>query len=655
MQPSHERSPAENLTGTKARETENRIKTSREDQETTVPLSVPVAFKTFQLTDDIFSQLETLVSNGQFLDGLVIDVMQLGFSIRLDVMVRLSQYAERLLTERGVLLLIKSDGAIALVKEEPGRGLSYQFYQNPLDIFVRYPRLAEHVCSTIPGLERRRLSAGSPLANHILHTSIPVLTPRGLRSKNEMPELPAKLQWLLQMVNDYTPVEVIAWQMEQSYSVAADETLRWLQECERERLIYPLFSRLQFLSTCYRKQQTFRLGRYMVAAGILTENQLKDLLEQQVEQGHGRAEKLYLGLLAIKAGYINTRELEILLADQYLYGGYKEISGEGAVGALQYVETMRESMLGTLGAIETPGLLQSIAQAKKTGLLSMEDRGRSALVAFQGGKLTHARLGKLLGTHAVMEVIISWKEGIFIFRDQAKSNDLDESCQVARQLDRLLMDVALAEDQINQIVAILPSGRNTILEQVFNFEAAWNALIRTPLKYFDDTPVAPTELQMLYRLASSFDGLSTVDEVCHHMDEFPSHILLRGTYLLLESGLLTVQQASFFRILSLFQTVVNQVQKSVSPTDNLALLQKSLYYVHGDSSIASRFKINEQTVRIGIDLNEVRKVGIPVSTIISDLKRWMQAYTAYCKKMIGPAPVDAIVNAALSAHPEERQ
>jgi hypothetical protein len=655
MQHSHERAASEDLTGSKRRQDE-RVQRTHEEQEPTVPLSVPVVFKTLVLSDDIFAQLETLVINGQYFDGIVIDVTQLGFSIRVDVMVKLGQYAERLLMEQGVLLMIKADAAIALVKEEPGRGLSYNYFANPLDLFVRYPRLAEHVSTSIPSLdwERRRLSAGSPLTNHILYSSVPVLTPRGQRCKNEMPELTPKLQWVMQLINDYTSVEVLSWQMEKSYNMAADETLRWLQECERERLIYPLFTRLQFLANCYRKQQTFRLGRYMVAASIVTENQLKDLLEQQVEQGHGRAEKLYLGLLAIKAGYINTRELEILLADQYLYGGYKEIKGEGASGALQYVETMRESMLGTLGAIETPGLLQSISSAKKTGLLSMEDRGRSALISFEGGKLTHARLNKLLGINAVMEVIISWKEGIFIFRDGAKSPDLDDSCVVAKQLDRMLMDVALAEDQINQILSILPSGRNTILEQAFNFEAAWNSMIRTPLKYFDDTPVAPADLQMLYRLAASFDGLLTIDEVCRQLDSYPTHVLLRGGYLLLESGLLTVQQASFFRILSLFQTVVTQIQKHVSPTDNLALLQKSLYYVHGDSAIAGRFKINEQTLRIGIDLHEVRKVGIPVSTIISDLKRWMQSYTAYCKKLIGAPQVDAILQTALSAHPEEK-
>lgn len=619
-----------------------------------MPLSAPESFRTFVLNDKTFSELDELVSNGQYFDGLVMDLSQTGFAVRLDTTVALSLYAERLLTERGVLLLIKNDGAISFVKEEPGRGLTFNVHQNPMEIFVRYPRLADHVCANIPGMERRRLSTGSPLDNHILRTSMPILTPKGARAKSEMGDLPPKHQWLLQQIDDYTPVESIAWRMEQSYSVPADETLRLLQEVEHDRLIYPLFPRLQFLSNCYRKQYTFRLGRYMVAAGIVTEAQLKNLLEQQEEQGHGRSERMFLGLLAVKAGYINTRELEILLADQYVYGGFKQISGEAAAGALQYVETMRDSMLGTLGAIEISSLLQSIASGQKTGLLSMEDRGRTALIAFENGRLTHSKLGSLVGMSAMLEVIVSWKEGIFIFRDRASSSELDESCRVAKPLDRLLLDAALAQDQVNQILSIFPNGSETVLEQVFNFEAAWGALSKTNLRYFDDTPVGPGDIQMLHRIATSFDGLSTVNELCRRLQEYPGFLIIKGTYLLLESGLLMVQQASFFRVLSMFQTVINQIQKQVPLNDNLMLLKKSLYYVHGDSSTATRFKINEQTARVGIDLNETRKAGIPVSTIISDLKRWMQSYNAYCKKLIGPAQVDAIFNAALSAHPEQR-
>jgi hypothetical protein len=337
-----------------------------------------------------------------------------------------------------------------------------------------------------------------------------------------------------------------------------------------------------------------------------------------------------------------------------LYGGYRQIAGEGADGALKHVETMKESMLGTLGAIDAPGLLQSIASAKKNGLLSIENIGKTALIQFANGKVTAARLGKLVGSVAVVEVLVAWRNGIFLFRNNGTSEQLDESCKVDKPLDQLLLGAALAEDQINQILNLLPSGRNTVLEQVWNFESAWNGITQSQLKFFDDTPVLASDRQMLFKMASLLDGLSTLDELRIQMDEYATHQLIRGTYLLLECGLAVIQQASFFRVLSIFQSTITQMQQHIPPKDNLTVLQKSLHYVHGATAVASRFKLDEQQIRIGINLNEVKKVGVPVSTVIADLRRWMEAYLAYCRRLIGTDKVDAIVSSAMAAHPDAR-
>ena len=52
------------------------------------------------------------------------------------------------------------------------------------------------------------------------------------------------------------------------------------QELESGGAIYPLFARVQFLANCYHSHKPFRLGRYMVAAGILTpsEQEIDSLL-----------------------------------------------------------------------------------------------------------------------------------------------------------------------------------------------------------------------------------------------------------------------------------------------------------------------------------------------------------------------------------------
>ncbi len=145
--------------------------------------------------------------------------------------------------------------------------------------------------------------------------------------------------------------------------------MRILQELESQTLIFPIFPRIQFLANCYHNRKPFRLGRYMVAANIVSESQLQELLERQEEEGWGKTQKTFLGLLAVRAGYINTRELEVLLDDQYLYGGYHKKSEQEGNGPSRSVsvETMRDSMIGSLAAIDPAGLLQSLATAKKTG------------------------------------------------------------------------------------------------------------------------------------------------------------------------------------------------------------------------------------------------------------------------------------------------
>jgi hypothetical protein len=49
----------------------------------------------------------------------------------------------------------------------------------------------------------------------------------------------------------------------------------------------------------------------------------------------------------------------VLLDDQYLYGGYHKKAEEGGAGGASRgmnIETMRDSMIGSLGAIDPAGL-----------------------------------------------------------------------------------------------------------------------------------------------------------------------------------------------------------------------------------------------------------------------------------------------------------
>jgi hypothetical protein len=608
-------------------------------------ITSPLTFRTYSYRENIFAEFEGLIGEGKKFDGLIIDLMQTGFSLPMEMIVKFFNYGKRLLKPEGVMLFVKPDGAITLTKDDPGGGLTLNIYDSPFGIFTRYPMLADYLCATVSGVDRRRLrGGGSTLANHILYTSIPVLTSKGTELKNRF-EIPPPQNWLLQLIDDYSSCEAIARLMEARHHVHSDETFALLQELESEGIIFPIFARIQFLANCYHNHKPFRLGRYMVASSIITPSQLEELLEMQQEEGWGRNQKTFLGLLAIRRGYINTRELELLLNDQYLYGGYHKAAEADEMRAekKRSIETVRDSMIGSLGAIDSAGLLQSISTAKKTGLLTIENRDKTIIVLFSEGKPTHARLGKLSGMEAVTEYLVTWNEGIFVFRDKGMSPEITADCLLNQSLDRMLLDGALYQDQVNTILAQIPEGRNAVLERVWNFDELWIEFSQKDLHYFDETIVAEKEKAKIYQVAKKIDGLTIIDEVINSTDDWTTNKILKSIQLMLDNKLIVSQQTSLFRPLTLFQRVSGEIQALIGKEENKNLLLVSSHYVHGESAAARRFNIDVEG-RISVNLNEVKNSGTPVSVVLLELRRWMEAYLAYVRRQVDPQIVDALLS-----------
>jgi len=82
---------------------------------------------------------------------------------------------------------------------------------------------------------------------------------------------------------------------------------------------------------------------------------------------------------------------------------------------------------------------------------------------------------------------------------------------------------------------------------------------------------------------------------------------------------------------------------------NKALLQSSLHYVHGDSAAATRFHIDHEG-RISVNLNQMKRSGVPVSAVLLELRRWMEAYLAYCRRQIDPRQIDEIVTRIINSN-----
>jgi hypothetical protein len=613
-----------------------------------------MVFLTYQYRENIFAEFDRLISAGKAIDGLIIDTLQSGFSLPVASLIKFSLYAKRLLKQNGVLLFVKSDGAVTLSKDDPGGGFTFNTYDSPFGIFARYPMLANYVCATVPGIDRRRLrGGGSTLANHILHTSTPVLTDKGNRVKAQFSS-PAPHSWVLSMVDDYSTVESIIRSLENHNHLPPDETMRVLQELESQELLFPIFPRVQFLANCYHNRKPFRLGRYMVAAGILTEQNLQELLERQQEEGWGRSQKTFLGLLAVRAGYINTRQLEVLLDDQYLYGGYHRKSDEEGPGGSRAVklETVRDAMIGNLGANDTAGLLQSLTTNKKTGLLTVENRERAFVMSFEAGKPMRARMNNLRGPDALTEFLVTWTEGIFVFRDKGASPELDDTCSLSQPLDRTLLDAMVYQDHMSRTLASLPSGRNTILERVWNFEALWTKLVMRPLKYSDDTPVQDADKPHMAQLATVVDGLSSVDDIIKTVDDWPSHMVIKSLQFFIEQRLVNIQQASLLRPFTIFQRIAAELQQEIGLEGNKQMLQTSLYQVHGSSPSAACFDIDDEG-RVSLNIAAVKNAGVQISALVVELRRWMEAYLAYCRRRIAPQLVDNTVTRVVNAESQD--
>lgn len=610
--------------------------------------SLKPVFLTLPYNENLFSSLEKLVTSEKQLDGLIIDLMQTGFSLPLESLSKFMLYGNKLLNHDGLLLLIKPDGALCLAKDDPAGGFSISLYDSPLGFTSRYPEFAEYARSSVLGIDPRYIrNFNYTLARHVLGASFPILTAEGKKQRQNY-TLDLSQNRIVQLIDDYTSVEAILHTLETRHSQSTEETLQRLRELEAAGLIFPLFSRVDFLAKCYQNKKPFRLGRYMVESGIISEAQLQLLLEQQQEEQLDSPEHTLLGIMAVKAGYITTRMLQSMLVDQFLYGGNRrhpqsELSGVSENSAM---ESMRDSMIGTLGAMDTPGLLQSLGTANKTGLLTIEDRDKVLLLEVLDGRPISAKMNKLRGHEALLEFVTTWTDGIFVFKDKGSSSELDQSCQITRNLSRILLDAALCQDHIQTILNFLHQGQKTVLERRGNFDQSWQLINSKPLYFIDETEVTPEDRLSISHLATLIDSFRSVEEIVKSFDIWPSHRVLKALYLLLEQDLVAVQTGNLFGPLAVFQKIVLDVEALIGRDANKVILQASLYFVHGDSTSADRFQIDQYS-RISVNMNHIQHAGEPVTAVLVELRQWMEAYLGYCRQKVAAETIDALVSAAV--------
>lgn len=196
---------------------------------------------------------------------------------------------------------------------------------------------------------------------------------------------------------------------------------------------------------------------------------------------------------------------------------------------------------GELGVFDPAALLQSLATAQKTGVLTVQaPDGRQLWLLFENGKPMQARMGKHAGASAIVEFVSTFEEGNFNFQEKSgtgketmtKLPRLDESFSISKSLERILMDGALAQDNFNAAKKIIPT-LNMLVRPVapVEFAARWQQLGQLA------EPPMPEEFNVMSDIVQKADGNTTLHNIFRNMEGIPTHLLWRAAALLVQHGL----------------------------------------------------------------------------------------------------------------------
>ncbi|MBY0360092.1 MAG: diguanylate cyclase [Candidatus Obscuribacterales bacterium] len=233
-------------------------------------------------------------------------------------------------------------------------------------------------------------------------------------------------------------------------------------------------------------------------------------------------------------------------ADTALYYVKEELGRNKSCHSQQVPKSYKSSKSaaaigGELGVFDPAALLQSLGTAQKTGILTVQGAdGRQFWMLFESGKPIQARMGKYAGAAAVVEFVSTFEEGNFNFQEKnmsgretmSKLPRLDESFNIGRALERLLMDAALAQDNFTVAKKALPT-LNMLIRPVSpaEFAARWKQLGEIP------EPPLPDEYNVMSNIVQKADGNTTLQNIFRSLDGTPTHVLWRAAQLLVQNGL----------------------------------------------------------------------------------------------------------------------
>lgn len=582
----------------------------------------------FNYDQDLVDHLLELADKKRLYDAILINVNDCDFLFTVECLLEVARAARHLLAMQGTIIFLRANNAIGLCRDSLTGHLSFLIFDNYAEVFDYSPTLAKHVQMAM-GESVNILAENSDLYQQVLMSATPVLTRHGIRLKGTMDQT-SRSNTLLAAIDNFTQLATIVQRLgtEQGQMTLA-EILEELKVLEAEKAIYPFLAKIPFLVNCFRNKASFSLKDYLLLNGFVTETQLDEMLlevKQNLSKDH-----ISLGPLALKKGYINGRQLEIMWQDQAFYGQGAQKEKFKVVKNSQEEAQIR-SLVGRLGTTDPANLLQNLAQNRDNGVLSVEQKDLQFRAYFEMGQLMRAKMGKIVGNAAVIEFASTWREGIFVFIERTPPADLaKEKCKVTLPLEKLLLDAALAKDKMELFLHKLPKGWDAVLEKVPEQEE----LLHSGLKHGDQDNNSPNEEEkaVMKRLLNELDGLTPLFSAIRRLGDVTTYDGVMVAEKLLQYKLATIPERDLTVPLARFRRLSDRIAEKLGGERNLAFLRISLRDIMSFSVRARMFSLSAKG-GIGIDMAAARSTGASLSLVIKDIEDWQVKYIEYVSQEV---------------------
>src|SRR6185369_3216676 len=209
---------------------------------------------------DLVSELEGLAKSKHLFDTVIINVTEVGFFFNAELIVEASGLARNLLALQGAMLFLKSDKAMALVRESLMGPLTFHIFESHSEIFDHSPSLSKHVQRAM-GQAASTLEESTDLSKQVLMSSVPVLTALGMKLKGEM-DRPGLRNRVIAVVDNYSPLSTLISRMCADGHLREEDLFDQLKSLEQAGVIYPIFAKIPFLVNSFKNKTAFSLKDY---------------------------------------------------------------------------------------------------------------------------------------------------------------------------------------------------------------------------------------------------------------------------------------------------------------------------------------------------------------------------------------------------------